>query len=167
MELKDLIDEYLEKSAAPKEKLNRKKMLKALEKAKAKHQACREMVSGLEHQKAITDAKLDQGKQDLNASKEEVKKLHSGLQRMDLANADDVVFYANDMSFIIDGKEYHLDEEEGEYKFVPMGKWRRDKKQENEVADASDSADHTDNPLTQKDDVDDPEQLIDFLNSLD
>ena len=58
-------------------------------------------------------------------------KMHKAMQTMDLANANDAVFYADDedVGYIINNKEYAVSiDDSGDVKFIPMNQHRKSKK---------------------------------------
>lgn len=121
----------LTKTAA-KDRLGRNKVNKSLEKAKKEYSGHKTNLDQLEAQDGKLRVQLDNTRKLTNDARRRVMTLHKAMQNMDLANASDAVFYnddSNDIGYIIDSKEYHLETDEaGEMKLVPMRHHRSERK---------------------------------------
>jgi hypothetical protein len=120
----------LTKTAA-KEKMNRGRMGKSLEKTKADYAKYKRDLDVLEADDAKLKEKLDTARGGAAAARQRMLKLHKAMQHMDLASANDAVFYADDedVGYVINGKEYHLDvDDTGDVKLTPMNAHRKAKK---------------------------------------
>lgn len=131
----NLTEEEVVKTAA-KEKLNRNKLSKLLEKAKKDYNSAREITQDLETQLAVIQTRLAKSKENLQSAKYDIKKYHNSLEKLDLTNADGVSFGAeDDCSYIIDNKEFKLKDDEGEYSLIPISQYRKEKRDANKVED--------------------------------
>lgn len=134
--------EKLNKMAASKEQVPRKRLSKILEKEKLEYSKKKKMLDGLEAEAEKLNSKVDQLRGECQSDRKNIMKKHQALSNMDMANASDVIFYNDDSSdtgYVIDGKEYHLEiDDMGDLKLFPMRKHRAERKQkpeENEVSD--------------------------------
>jgi len=130
----------LDKTVA-KEKVNRKKVLNTYEKSKTEYLNHKKKLDLVEKQVDALQKELDKHKGLCGASRKTLLKLQKAVQNMDLANASDVIFYQNsdDMGYIVDGKEYHLEVDQlGEIAKTPMLHHRRSLKK-NQVSDAAEA----------------------------
>lgn len=150
---------------AAKEKISRKKLVSALEKAKANYSKIKANLDSLEAQDRKIQVALEKARTDCNDSRRHMLKMHKAIQNMDLASASDAIFYdSEDIGYVIDSKEYHLDlNDSGEMVLVPMNKYRRDKKKEikeSEIEVAQDTSDEDDDQ-----DFNDNDEGIEALDS--
>lgn len=160
----DLNGEALEKFAGAKERLSRNKMQKALEKAKLEHKRLKENLDYLEVNDRKLKEQLEKTRSAHSDARSRILQLHKGLQHMDLANADDAVFYDDDIGYVIKGKEYHLDVDDvGDLRLTPMNKWR--KAQKEDKANMADEGRVEDpNLVNDQDTHDEEKELYDYLN---
>lgn len=125
--LAESFDRSLNKIAA-KEKTSKKSLSKRLEKARAEHQKLSEEFKRVQKEFDKTKSVHDDLKSKVGAKRKEIISLQNAGQKMDLANASDAIFHqdTNDVSYVIDGKEYHVEVDgEGEIQTVP---WRDHRK---------------------------------------
>ena len=121
----------LSKTAA-KERVSRGKISKQLEKAKADYGRLKDSLDVMEANDAKLKSQLDETRKSTNEARQRILKMHKAMQNMDLSNANDAIFYndeSQDVGYVIDGKEFHLDiDDTGEVKLTPMGKHRKARK---------------------------------------
>jgi hypothetical protein len=125
--LAESFDRSLTKIAA-KEKTSKKSLSKKLEKARAEHQKLSEELKRVQKEYDKIKSVFDDLKGRVSAKRKEIISLQNAGQKMDLANASDAIFHqdTNDVSYVIDGKEYHVEVDgEGEIQTVP---WRDHRK---------------------------------------
>jgi hypothetical protein len=132
-----LASEYQDKlqplmKTAAKEKMNRGKMSKTLERAKTEYGQLKKNLDMLEADDTKLKEKLESTRTGAAAARKKMMKIHKAMQCMDLANANDAIFYADDdedVGYVINGKEFHLEvDNDGEVKLVPMSQHRKTKK---------------------------------------
>lgn len=159
----------LKKTSGGKERMSRAKMMKALEKAKNDHKSLKSTLDMLEANDAKLKGQLEQTKKDFQEARAKILKYHNGMQHSDLANASDVVFYDDDTGYVIDGKEYHLDVDDGsgDLKLTLMSKHRKAKKAEKAepCMDANCADDSHQHPKKEKDEEDEEEECMDTNDS--
>lgn len=124
---------------AAKERIPRKRVLHSLEKSKAEYQVHKKKRDMLAKQLDALQKELEKSDAFSGSARKKFLKLQKAVQNMDLADASDVVFYQNsdDVGYVIDGREYHLDVNEfGELNQTPMLHHRRKLRQDslNEMA---------------------------------
>lgn len=118
---------------AAKNKISRKKILKSLEKSKSDYSKTKseldKISKELEKIQKLHNSLLDE----CSSHKKEMIRLHKIVQKMDLSGASDAVFYKdqNDVSYVIDGKEYDISlSDDGEMEKMPWRAARRARKEE-------------------------------------
>lgn len=134
---------------AAKEKVTRKKVVSALEKAKKTYGQLKASLDSLESQAEKINSALEKTKSNCSAARKEMMKYHKTIQNMDLSNASDVIFYeSSDVGYLINGTECHLDMDDvGDLRIVPMREHRKSKRQKhdtNEVSYVNESDDSSD-----------------------
>lgn len=132
----------IEKEAAPainKEKLSRKKMQKALEKAKEEHKRLKSQLDILENDDKKRKIQIDDTRTNHQKCRNDIIKYHRALQNSDISGSKDMVFYGDDIAYIMgDGKEYYMESDPttGDYSLTPWAKWKKSQKdQGKEIAD--------------------------------
>lgn len=116
---------------AGKDKMNRKRMSGTLEKAKGDYAKHKKELDILEADDTKLKEKLEATRSGAAAARKKMLQLHKAMSNMDLANANDAVFYADDedVGYVINGKEFHLDVDDvGDVKLTPMSAHRKSKK---------------------------------------
>lgn len=116
---------------ASKEKINRGKLGKRLQKAKDDYSKLKKALDILEANDAKTQQELGDHRSRAQQSRKNIMKMHKAMQTMDLANANDAVFYADDddVGYIINGKENHISiNDNGDFQFTPMHQYRKSKR---------------------------------------
>jgi len=137
--LAESFDRSLNKIAA-KEKTSKKSLSKRLEKARAEHQKLSEEFKKVQKEHSGVQARFDELKGKVSAKRKEIISLQSAGQKMDLADASDAIFHqdTNDVSYVIDGKEYHVElDGEGNVNTVPWRDHRKAQKPAPEVSEES------------------------------
>ena len=130
--LAESFDRSLNKIAA-KEKTSKKSLSKRLEKARSEHQKLSEEFKRVQKEHSGVQARFDDLKGKVSAKRKEIISLQNAGQKMDLADASDAIFHqdTNDVSYVIDGKEFHVDVDgEGNVNTVP---WRDHRKAQKPV----------------------------------
>lgn len=127
-DMKSLLEQFesgLAKTAA-KEKVGRKQLSKDLEKSKARYRTLKSALDSMEAEAAKLNKKIEENRSVLQGERKKMVKLHDALQKMDLADASDCVFYDDDTGYIVGGKEVHLDlNDAGDITITPMRAYRR------------------------------------------
>jgi hypothetical protein len=123
---------------AAKEKITRKKIVSALEKAKTNYGKLKSSLDNLEAQAEKINSALEKTKSDCSAARKEMMKYHKTIQNMDLSNASDVTFYeSGDVGYLINNTECHLDlDDVGDLRVVPMREHRKSKRQKPDTNEA-------------------------------
>lgn len=106
----------------------------------------RKELLGLEKQLVDLQCAIDGCRGKMTGSRKELLKLTDMLKNMDLASCDNVLFYQNDaqdVSYVIDGEEYHMEiVDAGDMKLTPMKEHqlnrRRKLKEENKLNKSDD-----------------------------
>lgn len=153
------------RTAAPKTKMSRKQMAKNLEKSKAKFKHLKDALEVMEADDARLKNKLEQTRGALDSERQSIIKTHEALQKMDLADVDDAVFYDDDIGYLINGKECHLEiGSNGHLVIIPMSQYKKNKKEEAKALETPVEVEvEVESP---KDDGIDEEALLELLNSL-
>lgn len=160
---------------AAKNKIGRKKILKSLEKAKADYSKSKAELDKLEKELQKIQKAFDVLQKQCSDHKKEMIKFHKIVQKMDLSGASDAVFYKdqNDISYIIDGKEFDLSlSEDGDLEKTPWRAARRAKKEEpsTDEGEVAYLADDEDNLADQEDqfkfDLDETDELEKEIDDL-
>ena len=118
---------------AGKNKVSRKKIVKSLDKSKSDYSKSKSECDKLERELQKLQKSFDKLQQECSAHKKEMIKFHKIVQKMDLSGASDTVFYKdqNDISFLVDGKEYDLSlSDDGELTKTPWREARRARRAE-------------------------------------
>lgn len=162
----NLAEEEVVKTAG-KEKLNRNKLSKLLERAKKDYNSAREITQDLETQLAVIQTRLAKSKENLQAAKSDIKRYHGALEKMDITNSDGVLFGAeDDCSYIIDNKEFKIKDDQGEYSLIPISQYRKEKRDANKVEDKKEEEVPVDELHIDQESPDSPD-LLSFLKDLD
>jgi hypothetical protein len=130
---------------AGKKPMSRNTIQKAIAKAKKQHDALKSELDKLEADDSKLKTRLDDTRSKLQFTRKQLLNMHRGMQHMDIANADDAVFYDDDdrIGYVIKGKEYHMDINDcGDVTLIPMGKYLREQRAQHapEVAAVEDGA---------------------------
>src|ERR1035437_1421123 len=147
---------------AGKQRLSRGRISKTLDKAKVDYSKLKGNLDSLEANDAKLRTQLDGTRKEVQDARKKIMQMHGAMKNMDLSNANDAVFYdgqsADDIGYIINGKEYHLDiDDSGEVSLTPMNKHRKankpPKKEEEQCADDNCSDDTHEHAVTEDEDV--------------
>lgn len=142
MDLNKIANNYSVKltKLAAKDKLSRGKVSKSLEKDKAEYSKMKKTYDSLVAERDKLNEKVEALGATCQDFRKKIIKMHGALQKMDLSNASDAIFYDTaDIGYVIDGKEYHLEVDDmGDMKLVPMRQHRSSKKKE-EYPEADDA----------------------------
>lgn len=118
---------------AGKNKVGRKKILKSLEKAKTDYSKTKSELDKISKELEKTQKAFDALQNKCSEYKKEMIKFHKIVQKMDLSGASDAVFYKdqNDISYIINGKEFDLSmSDDGDLEKMPWREARRARRTE-------------------------------------
>ncbi len=129
---------------AGKKPMSRNTIQKAIIKAKKQHDLLKRELDSLEADDSKLKSRLEDTKSKLHFTRKQLLNMHRGMQHMDLANADDAVFYDDDeqIGYVVKGKEYHLDiNDDGEITLTPMNKYRREQRANNSSESDSEAED--------------------------
>jgi len=116
---------------AAKEKVNRGRLAKKLERAKSDYSKLKSELDVLEANDSKLKQQLETTRSGAQKARKDIMQMHNAMQKMDLANANDAIFYADDedVGYVINGKEFHLDvDDTGDVKLTPMSAHRKSKK---------------------------------------
>lgn len=161
--LAESFDRSLNKIAA-KEKTSKKSLSKRLEKARSEHQKLSEELKKVQKEFDKIKSVYDDLKSKVAAKRKEIISLQNAGQKMDLADASDAIFHqdTNDISYIIDGKEFHVDVDgEGNVNTVP---WRDHRKAQKPTPEVSEEAGETTEEIADAEDCADPPGEQDAAN---
>lgn len=166
------VESGIEKIAA-KDKVGRNKLSKILEKAKKEHSVNKRELDSLEAEDRKLRAKLEKCRKDTSVARGKVMKLHNAMQCMDVADASDVIFYDDDVAYIVDSKEYHLEiSADGDIKLTPWREHRRAKKNEKKEEVSEETNDTADSEELNSEEQDlelegmDSDDIKEFYNKL-
>jgi predicted nuclease with TOPRIM domain len=123
-------EESLIKSAG-KEKVNRNRLSKKLDKAKSDYSRLKSDLDVLEANDAKLKQHLETTRSGAQAARKAIMQMHDAQRKMDLADANDAVFYADDddVGYLVGGKEVHISvDDNGEVSMTPMSQHRKSKK---------------------------------------
>ncbi len=156
----------LEKTAA-KDKIGRNKLSKILEKAKKEHSVNKRELDSLEAEDKKLREKLERSRKDTAVARSKVMKLHNAMQCMDVADASDVIFYDDDVAYVVDAKEYHLEiSVDGDIKLTPWREHRRSKKNEAKNEAAEEESDSNDTEPSEELDGLEADDIKEFYSKL-
>ncbi len=151
------LEEPVVVKTAAKDKITRAKVISNLEKVKKEYLVAKKQKDSLENEKMRIEMSLDKINSECSSARKRMQKLYQTVQHMDLTDAGAAIFYegSEDVGYVVDGKEFHLDiDNSGEMNLVPMNKFRRDRKKsmvgepESEpVSEDADDIDDVDNPI--------------------
>ena len=162
--LAESFDRSLTKIAA-KEKTSKKSLSKRLEKARAEHQKLSEDFKKVQKEHSGVQARFDELKGKVSAKRKEIISLQSAGQKMDLADASDAIFHqdTNDVSYVIDGKEFHVElDGDGNVNTVP---WRDHRKAQKPVEpEMTEGTEETTDEVSNAEDCADPPGEQDAAN---
>lgn len=129
-----LEDDSLTKIAAGnKTKMSRKQMVKQLEKSKNKYKQLKDVCDVMEAEDQKLKTKLEDFRKNLTSERKAILRMHEAMEKMDLADVNDAMFYDDDIAYVMDGKEYHLEiDSDANIKLTPMSKYRKEMKKEEE-----------------------------------
>lgn len=164
-------NEYKEKFAktAGKQRLSRGRISKSLDKAKGEYAKLKDSMDVLEANDAKLRGQLEGTRKSVQEARSRIMKMHKAMQNMDLANANDAIFYdgnsADDIGYVINGKEFHLDiSDDGEVNLTPMNKHRKSKK--DELSSSKKEEEHKDEHEANDDKKEDGEDFDDLYADL-
>ena len=122
------------KAARRATRMNAKKIVKELDRARKTYKESRNKLKALEAELAQIEGQIQETRDGVRGSRSEMLKKNQVLQNMDLADANFAVFYDNnsaDVGYIIGGEEHHIDiNEDGEVSLMPMNERRRQQRAE-------------------------------------
>lgn len=152
-------DKFLAKSAA-KTKVSRNGVAKNIEKDKKKYKLLKSQLDALEAQNTELQEKIQKTKEEVAVLKKRIGGSHKVLHNLDISNADDAIIYnSDDVGYIIDGGEYHLEvKDDGDLVLTPMKDWRKSKKIEKE---GDEGEEEVVEPILDED----SNEVMDFLGS--
>lgn len=156
-------EEAISKTAG-KSKVSRNGISKNIEKSKKTYKNLKSKLDILEKEDAKRQKELNELRSQVASLKKSIGNSHKVLQNLDVANADDAVFYndSDDVGYVIDGGEYHLEvKDDGELELIPMRQWRRSKKLEKTSLEEDISSEQPEDSQEK----DDTNEVIDFLNA--
>ena len=149
------INKNLEKSAA-KSKMPRRGVSKALEKARAQYSAQKKRHDQIakEHGKLSND--LNEAKDQMLKTRKHLSRLTEAQRMADIADASGVIFHpdSDDISYIVDGKECHLELDDiGDIKAMPWRDFQKSKKNslQSNITEPNPSADPPDPDIDNQD----------------
>jgi len=162
-------EEAINKTAG-KSKVSRNGISKNIEKSKKTYKNLKSKLDLLEKEDAKRQKELNELRSQVASLKKTIGNSHKVLQNLDVANADDAVFYndSDDVGYIIDGGEYHLEvKDDGELELTPMRQWRRSKKLEKASVEEEGEKENVseDEDTSEEEKDDDTNEVIDFLNA--
>lgn len=159
MKISEFVQQF-EKYARKKPSTSKAAISKLIDKAKAEFQKNKSEMDSLESQFTKLEAKLNQSREVTGTSRRKLMDLYNIIQMMDLSGATGIVQYnnSNDIGYIINGKEYHIENNNGDIKLHNMRAFRKDKKHESE----SDLENELENP-SENEEFDPSEEDIDAL----
>lgn len=115
--------------ATSAKKLNRKQLQKQLEKTRSEYTTYQKSFNTLSTEYNELQKKLTETKTKLESSRSHLLNLTNQLQTMDLAGANALKQYENDVSYVIDGKDYFVDTSDvNDVKCMPWKDHKKSKK---------------------------------------
>jgi len=130
----EVADRLMNKSAASKSTLTKKQINKKLDSAKDDYKRYNQILQDLKSQKQLLETKLTDIDSKFKAARSEMLNLTDYIRTLTLSGADSVVRYndaneADDVGYIRDGAEYHIEVDSvGEVTCVPMKEHKKSKK---------------------------------------
>ncbi len=155
---------------AGKKPMSRNNITKTIEKARKNHAALKKEYDSLQADDVKLKSRMEENKNKLQHTRKQIMTMHKGLNNMDMANAEDAVFYDDDdvIGYMVDNKEFHMEIcDDGEIKLIPMNKYRKEcksKKDEEKTSPEEDEAAVEDSQLKEAEDMSD-EDLMSYLDN--
>ena len=136
-------------AASKGSQLSRKELEKTLAKYRKQFDDARSLYSATNSQLQELQQVSDKARQDMASAKDGMGGIYDNLQTMDLTGATGIRDRKDLKTYVVDGKEYHVDKGDDDIKLTPWKDYRKSKKQEEEeecldCSDVDDIADAVD-----------------------
>lgn len=135
----DSFEKSLLKFAA-KEKTPKRTILKKIDKARVELERLVADQKKIKKEFDSVKVKYDNINSLVSSKRKEILRMQNASQKMDMADASDAIFHdGDDVSYIIDGKEYYVDLKDGDVSLVPWREHKRSQKPEELVEEKQSS----------------------------
>ena len=122
----EVAERLVSKAAAPRTKLSRPQLAKRLEKIKEKYQEYYQDLNDLKSKRDVLDSRIAEVDSKFKLYRSEMMKLTEQMRALTLSGARAVITENDDVSYVKDGLEYHLDVDAvGDVTTMPMKEYKK------------------------------------------